>query len=248
MCCLALSEKNFADGRSVSRRVRRRYGPATVVVLSDSIRLLRCRDGPLSPWSCGYGYSVYGGPGSCKEEGAGWATNCVLRIAYCVLGKGRRDGHDTVVALAGSVPVSNGIDVRSILAAVEGVDRQARCTSVTREIARECVRLGKNFWRNMADGWLAKAARVAGRAQVALEALLRRMEGLHRYERAYERWTRVHESSREIGQESFWRMTADGWLAKAARVVEAGGHRAGWRPFGGGWKGLTGVSACTRVR
>ena len=35
------------------------------------------------------------------------------RIAYFVLRKGRRDGHDTVVALAGSVPVSNGIDVRS---------------------------------------------------------------------------------------------------------------------------------------
>ena len=50
----------------------------------------------------------------------------------------------------------------------------------------------------MADGRLAKTARVAGRAQVALEALLRRMEGVHRYVRAYESWTRVHKSSREI--------------------------------------------------
>ena len=86
-CVALLSPKNFADGRSVSRRVRRRYGLATVVVLSDRIRLLRCRDGPLSPWSCGDGYSLYGGPGSCKGEGAGWALNCAFRIAQ---GQARR--------------------------------------------------------------------------------------------------------------------------------------------------------------
>ena len=45
--------------------------------------------------------------------------------------------------------------------------------------------------------------RGAGRAQAALEAPLRRLKGLHSYERCYERWTRVHESSREIGQEIF---------------------------------------------
>ena len=138
-CVSLLSEKNFADGRSVRRRVWGRYGLATVVVLSDRIRLLRCRDGPLPPWSCGDGYSFYGGAGSCKGEGAGWALNCVL-------GKGRRDGHDTVVALAGSVPVSDGIDVRSIFRAFERVDGQARCRSVTREITRECVRLCEKFW------------------------------------------------------------------------------------------------------
>ena len=33
MCCLALSEKVFADWRSVSRRRRRRYGLATKYVL-----------------------------------------------------------------------------------------------------------------------------------------------------------------------------------------------------------------------
>ena len=81
--CVALLslKRNFADGRRASRWVRRRYGLATVVVLSDRMRLLRCRDGPLPPWSCGYGYSLYGGAGSCKGEGAGWALNCVFRIA-----------------------------------------------------------------------------------------------------------------------------------------------------------------------
>ena len=180
--CVALLslKRKFADGGSVTRRVRGRYGPATVVVLSDSIRLLRCRDGPLSPWFCGDGYSLYGGAGSCKGEGAGWALNCVLR-------KGRRDGHDSVVALAGSVPVSNGIDVRSILAAVEGVDRQARCRSVTREITRECVRLGKKLWGQDGRRVAGEGRRRGrgGRVQAGLEAFLRRLKGLHRHERAY---------------------------------------------------------------
>ena len=161
-CVSLLSlKRNIADGRRASRRVRGRYGLATVVVLSDRIRLLRCRDGPLPPWSCGDGYSLYGGPDSCKGEGAGWALNCVLR-------KGRRDGHDTVVALAGSVPVSNGIEVRSTFRAVEGVDRQARCRSVTREITRECVRLGKKFWaqhgRRVAGEGRARRGPGTGRA------------------------------------------------------------------------------------
>ena len=164
-CVSLLSEKNFADGRSVRRRVWGRYGLATVVVLSDSIRLLRCRDGSLPPWSCGDGYSLYGGAGSCKGEGAGWALNCVLR-------KGRRDGHDTVVALAGSVPVSNGIDVRSIFGAVEGVDRQGGCT---RDYERMCE-IGQEILgaTRQTGGWRRPRAwsRGAGVGRV------RRMEGL----------------------------------------------------------------------
>ena len=166
--CVALLslKRKFADGRSVSRRVRRRYGLATVVVLSDSMRLLRCRDGPLSPWFCDDGYSLYGGAGSCKGEGAGWALNC-----YFVLGKGRRDGHDTVVALAGSVPVANGIDVRSIFdrqGAVEGVDRQARCRSVTREITRVYAKIFLKISINLWTVGVRVADGVTGAGQVCL--------------------------------------------------------------------------------
>ena len=91
-------------------------------------------------------------------------------------------------------------------AAVEGVDRQERtyerCTRDTREFTRDRAR---NFGRITADGVASggRPRRGAGRAQAALEAPLRRLKGLHRYERCYERWTRVHESSREIGQEIF---------------------------------------------
>ena len=87
--------------------------------------------------------------------------NPLFWIAYCVLRKGRRDGHDSVALLSGKVPVSNGIHLGSIFAAVEGVDGQERCTSVTREITRDCVR---NFGRKTADavaeagGWYRWAA------------------------------------------------------------------------------------------
>ena len=91
-------------------------------------------------------------------------------------------------------------------AAVEGVDRQERtyerCTRDTREFTRDRAR---NFGRITADGVAGggRPRRGAGRAQAALEAPLRRLKGLHRYERCFERWTRVHESLREIGQEIF---------------------------------------------
>ena len=105
-----------------------------------------------------------------------------------------------------------------------------RCTSVYERLGK------KSFGRMTADGWLAKAAGVvaAGRAQAALEAFVRRLKGWDGPERAYERCTCVYERCTRDWAKSFGRMTADGWLAKAAGVVAGGGHRPRWRPLGGG--------------
>ena len=108
----------------------------------------------------------------------------------CVLRKGRRDGHDSVALLSGKVPVSNGTHLGSIFAAVEWVDGQARCTSVTREITRDCVRLCRKFW--------AQDGRRGGGIQVALEAFLRRLKGWQKYERC----TSVYGRLREIGSKN----------------------------------------------
>ena len=94
VCCFALFAKVFADWRSVLRRLGRRYGCATKYVLQDSIRLLRCGDGSLSPWTFGYGYSVYDCSGSCKDTGhRAYAAKSVcqfyMRIPSGFLTKGR---------------------------------------------------------------------------------------------------------------------------------------------------------------
>ena len=68
------------------------------------------------------------------------------RIAYCVLGKGRREGHDSVALLSGKVPVSNGMHIGSILETFLRRLKGLTGTRVTREITRDCVILGKKFW------------------------------------------------------------------------------------------------------
>ena len=136
--CVALLslKKKFADGRSVSRRVRRRYGLATVYVLSDRIRLLRCRDGPLPPWACGYGYSLYGGSGSCKGEGAGWALNCVFRIAYCV-----RAGETATIQLFDWPAASRfqtGLTLEAFLGRLKGLTGRRDAREIARDDERMC--------------------------------------------------------------------------------------------------------------
>ena len=136
--CVALLslKKKFADGRSVSRRVRRRYGLATVYVLSDRIRLLRCRDGPLPPWACGYGYSLYGGSGSCKGEGAGWALNCVFRIPYCV-----RAGETATIQLFDWPAASRfqtGLTLEAFLGRLKGLTGRRDAREIARDDERMC--------------------------------------------------------------------------------------------------------------
>ena len=120
----------------MSRRVRRRYGLATVYVLSDRIRLLRCRDGPLPPWACGYGYSLYGGPGSCKGEGAGWALNCVFRIAYCV-----RAGETATIQLFDWPAASRfqtGLTLEAFLGRLKGLTGRRDAREIARDDERMC--------------------------------------------------------------------------------------------------------------
>ncbi len=165
------------------------------------------------------------------------------RIAYFVLRKGRRDGHDTVVALAGSVPVSNGIDVRSIFGAVEGVDRQGRCTSVLREITRDCVRLGKKFWAQHGRREAGEGRASTGRAGGPFSA-----DGeVDRKERMYERWTRVHESLREIGEKKFLAPDGRRVVVEGRARGRAGRAQAGLEALLRRMEGLTGRSACTRA-
>ena len=94
--------------------------------------------------------------------------NPLFWIAYCVLRKGRRDGHDSVALLSGKVPVSNGIHIGSIFAAVEGVDGQERCNeSSTGDYERLCEIWARNFGRNTADAAAGKGGawwRHTGRA------------------------------------------------------------------------------------
>ena len=47
----------------------------------------------------------------------------------------------------------------------------------------------------------------------------------------------VNERMCEIGQEILGALRQTGGWVKAAGVVAAGGHRLGWRPFCGGWRG-----------
>ena len=100
MCCFALSAKVFADWSSVSRRRRRRYGCATKYVLQDSIRLLRCGDGSLSPWTfsygfSSYGYSVYDCSGSCKDPGhRAYAAKSVCQFYMPILSGSLTKGRD----------------------------------------------------------------------------------------------------------------------------------------------------------
>ena len=116
-----------------------------------------------------------------------------------------------------------------LFAAVEGVDRQERtyerCTRDTREFTRDGAR---NFGRITADGVAGggRPRRGAGRAQAALEALLRRLKGLTGRSARTRDVREIHGSLREIGQESFRRMTADGRL-------RATGSRAGCGSGGG---------------
>ena len=88
---------------------------------------------------------------------------------------------------------------------LKGLTGRSARTRDTREFTRDRAR---NFGRNTADGVAGggRPRRGAGRAQAALEALLRRMEGLtgrSACTRDGREFTRVHESSREIGQEIF---------------------------------------------
>ena len=212
MCFFALSERNFADGRSVSRRVWGRYGLATVVVLSDRIRLLRCRDGPLPPRSCGDGYSLYGGPGSCKGEGAGWALNCVFRIAY-----GVRAGETATIQLFDWPAASRfqtGLRLEAFWWRLKGLTGRRDAGEITRDCERMCE-IGQEIlgatWQT--GGWRRPRASRAGTGWRpfcggwrghALEALLRRMEGLHRYERRRTRdgreFTRVYDECVRLGK------------------------------------------------
>ena len=53
--------------------------------------------------------------------------------------------------------------------------------------------IGQEIWAQQGR-WEAgegRARRGGGRVRAALEALLRRMEGLHRYERMYEGWLTI---------------------------------------------------------
>ena len=90
---------------------------------------------------------------------------------------------------------------------LKGLTGRSARTRDVREIHGSLREIGQEILgATRQTGWRAEAARVAtraGRVRAALEGLWRRMEGLHRYERCFERWTRVHESSREIGQEIF---------------------------------------------
>ena len=78
---------------------------------------------------------------------------------------------------------------------------------------RDYERMAKNLWRYKADIGLAKAGG-AGRAQVVLEALCLRSEGLHRSERSYVRWTRVLRA----------------FTRERRKNLARQGRREGWRP------------------
>ena len=106
------------------------------------------------------------------------------------------------------------------LAAVEGV---VQAGALVREVyvsIREMYeRLGRKSWaqRGRRVAWEGRRRGRVGRAQVALEAFLRRLKGWHRQERYTRDW-----------EKSFRCMTADGWLAKAAGVVAAGVRRGNY--------------------
>ena len=76
---------------------------------------------------------------------------------------------------------------------LNGVTGRSACTRDVREFHESLREFGpKNFRCMTADGWLAKGGAgvvAAGRAQAALEALLRRLKGWHRQERSYEMCT-----------------------------------------------------------
>ena len=82
-----------------------------------------------------------------------------LRIAHSGLGKGRRDGPDSVAIFARRVSVSNGIHSRSLFGRLDGLTgRSAR--------RRDLVRLGKKIiGASRGTGGWAKAARVVAPAQ-----------------------------------------------------------------------------------
>ena len=170
-----------------------------------------------------------------------------LRISYWV-----RAGETATTQLfewPAASRLQTGLTLVAFLGRLKGMTGRRDAREITRDCERMCE-IGQEIWaqdgRRVAGEGRARGR--GGRVRAALEGLWRRMEGLTGRSARTRDMRALHERLREIGQKSLGRMTADGRLAKAARVVEAGGYGLGWRPFGGGWKGLTGVSACTRVR
>ena len=107
-----------------------------------------------------------------------------LRIAYCV-----RAGETATIQLLhwpAACRFQTGLTLEALLGRLKGMTGRRDTREITRDCEKMCE-IGQEIlgatWQT--GGW--RRPRVAGRAQVALEALLRRLKGLHRYERCYER-------------------------------------------------------------
>ena len=203
MCCLALSEKNLRMGTG------RRVGCGAL-------------------WACNCGCSVRQYAFVKVQRWS--AAALVLRrwvqlIRWCRLLQGGRSrlgaelgisdwvraGETATIQLfdwPAAFRFQTGLRLEAFLAADGGVDRQGICRSVTREITRERVRLGKKLWGQHGRRVAGEGRRRGrgGRAQAGLEAFLRRLKGLHRYER----YTRVYESLRKNFLENKYQFV-DGW-------------------------------------
>ena len=156
--------------------------------------------------------------------------NPLFWIAYCVLRKGRRIGHDSIALCAHKVKVSNGIHIGSFVAAVEGVDRHERL----REITRECVRLGKKFWaqHGRRGGWQRR--RVVASYGPRWRPFCGGCRGGTGRSACMRDVREFHERLCEIGKGILGASRQTGWRAEAARVAARAGHRPRWRPLCGG--------------
>ena len=145
-----------------------------------------------------------------------------LRIAYWV-----RAGETATIQLFDWPAASRfqtGLTLEAFLGRLKGLTGRRDAREITRDYERMCE-IGQEILGATRLTWWRRTGR-AGGLFAAVEGVAQ--AGAH----VREMW--LHESLREIGQENFGRITADGWLAKAARVVAAGGHGPRWRPFCGG--------------
>ncbi len=164
------------------------------------------------------------------------------RIAYCV-----RAGETATIQLLHWPAASRfqtGLTLEAFLGRLKGLTGRQDAGALHERLRENvCVRLGKKFWAQHGRREAGEGRASTGRAGGPFSA-----DGeVDRKERMYERWTRVHESLREIGEKKFLAPDGRRVVVEGRARGRAGRAQAGLEALLRRMEGLTGRSACTRA-